>query len=181
MAKIRVQDKVNVDKPSREGYIFLVEKLVFGEHCEPNEDLYEDFIYADPDERVDILKDAATFFNSKGKALKKYYVTHLEWTRNANGDLEEKPVEIDSNRCRIVVETDRRKRGRVKRSKFTVALPDRRPKGNVDYLAKYAEIIHTIYKEAEELDAKKLAKEAKAKRSDAHKFMFGVMLLTRCR
>jgi hypothetical protein len=178
MAKIRVQEDINVDKPSEDGYVTVVDNLIFGASDDPGEDSYKDFIDAEPDERVEILREAAIKKGSGGEKDQMFFVTHLVVEGGKGlGPIVDTPREIDQKTCRIFVELDKRKRRRIKKSRFTVALPDKQPK-HVNYLQPYAEIIHGLYKQAE---AAPTPQKAAAFRERAHKFMFGVMLLTRCR
>jgi hypothetical protein len=182
MAKIRIQEAENSPEPSEDGYVVLVKKLVYGTTDAMGEDTYEDFWDAEPDERVEILKDAATIKAADGTVLKKFWVTHLVKEKDQNGQIVEVPREIHEDDCRIIVTKDKIKRRRVKKSKLTVALPEGlTSKNNSDYLAPYAQIIYDLYRRAKNKeDAGDLAGAARL-RSRAHTFMFGMMLFTRCR
>lgn len=184
MAKLRVEDTVG-GGPSEDGYVAVVENLIFGESDIKGEDMYRDFLDAEPDERVGILKEAAAEYDKKtGEKIRDFFVTHLIVEGGkGKGMLKDFPEEIQEDNCRIFVERDRRKKRRVHKSRFTVALPQDRPKGNVDYLQPYAEIIYGLYRRAAAAASATPpdVQEAAELRSKAHKFMFGMMLLTRCR
>lgn len=182
MAKIRIQDAENSPAPSEDGYVVLVKKLVYGTTDAAGEDTYDDFWDAEPDERVTILKDAATIKAPDGTVTKKYWVTHLVKELDQNGQVVEVPREIQEDTCRIIVEKDKLKRRRVKKSRLTVALPENlTSKDNSDYLAPYAEIIYNLYWRAQKKEIEGDLAAAARLRSRAHTFMFGMMLFTRCR
>jgi hypothetical protein len=181
MAKLRIQETLK-GGPSEDGYVLVVDNLIFGAADDDGENMYRDFLVAEPDERVDILKEAATVFDKAGKPKKTYLVTHLKVNGGKGlGKIKDETEEIDSANCRIFVERDKRKRRRLPKSRFTIALPEDKPKDNVDYLQPYAEIIHKLYSEADAYDANGQPDKAAERRSRAHRFMFGMMLLTRCR
>jgi hypothetical protein len=75
------------------------------------------------------------------------------------------PEVISSDNCTIRSEKDRKRRG--KRSRVTVPMPDV-PPTDFTYLDAYAKEIHRLYDDP-------------ATRQKCYRFMFGVMLLTRCR
>ena len=70
----------------------------------------------------------------------------------------------DAN-CLVNVQVDKKRGGSARKSKHNMSVPETRPT-SVDYLSGYAKAIHDLYEE----DPVK-----------ACKFMFGMMLLTRCR
>lgn len=182
MAKLRVQEAENSPTPSEDGYVVVVKRLVYGNTDAPGESMFQDFLDAEPDERVNILKEAATITDANGNVIKKFWVTHLVKEKDANGNIIEVPREIQDTDCRIFVERDKLKRRRVKRSKFTVALPESLTgAGNSDYLAPYAQIIYDLYRRAKIKEDAGDLQDAARLRSRAHSFMFGIMMLTRCR
>jgi hypothetical protein len=164
MAKIRIQDTAKNDSPSEDGYVAVVDNLILNQN---DPDIYEDFIEAEPDERVEMLIEAAK--NSK----KTFVVTHLAVRPNGTDKIEV----IKPENCKIFLEKDKRRRPRFKKSRFTIAMPDKKPE-HVNYLQPYAQIIHDLYTQA---DGVGTPERAAALREKAHKFMFGVMMLTRCR
>ena len=72
---------------------------------------------------------------------------------------------ITNANCVVNVQVDKKKSGTGSKSKHNMSVPEVRPT-NVDYLSGYAKAIHDLYED----DPVK-----------ACKFMFGMMLLTRCR
>jgi hypothetical protein len=96
---------------------------------------------------------------------KKCSVVH-EVIADPNNEFEE----INNTNSVIKGERDRKKKKNSNNpSKYTIPFPDTRPP-NVDYLQKYAQIIHDLY-----------TQNTAASKRRAHKFIFGMMLLTRCR
>lgn len=155
MAKLRIEDaggNLIVDE-----YVRVVEGLFLkvGNNY-PN---YQDFIEADPDERPALLQQ---------------FVVGVNKITQQKEDGTTQP--INGNNCAIITEKDRRKKANLKRSRVTVPMPDAPPEPLVagdpvfKYLLPYAKQIHDLYHDT---DAAKIDK--------CTKFMFGVMLLTRCR
>jgi hypothetical protein len=73
---------------------------------------------------------------------------------------------ISNTNCKIVAQRDARRRTGNKPSRVTMPIPDV-PPANFNYLAGYAQKIVALY--------------AAGEQDKAHKFMFGIMMLTRCR
>jgi len=153
MAKLRIED--NAGNLIVDDYVRVIEGIFFkdGNGNYPN---YQDFIEADPEERPALLQQ----FVTGG-----FKITQLRENNT-------KQV-IDGSNCAIICEKDRRKKANVKRSRVTVPMPDAPPEPTgpgapvFAYLVPYAQQIKTL------LDAGDIDK--------CTKFMFGVMLLTRCR
>ena len=151
MAKLKIADNDDPNKPSKEGYINVANNLILKE-----EKFYE-FVFAEPDERADLIQAAAGA--DAATPPRPCVVKH----QLPNGSLEA----ISSANCKVVGERDYKKK--AGKSKVTVPIPDTRPT-DLSYLKGYAEIIHALYNTANPAD-----------KDLAHKFMFGMMLLTRCR
>lgn len=139
MAKLKITDNAGNIIPT--GYVRVVNNLIL------NEETFYEFVFAEPDERADILQRTA-----QPDIIKQ---------QRADGQLEA----ITNNNCKILGEKDVKQKPN-KKSKVTIPIPDSRPT-SVDYLEKYAETIHNFYTAGD--------------KASAHKFLFGVMLLTRCR
>jgi len=157
MAKLKIPTRVangfDHSTPNERGYVNVVENLIL----KPQK--YLEFLAADEDERADLLQKAAGFEQDG--------VTPCVIFQELRDDTK---VPIDEDNCIIKSEKDKKKRPNSnKPAKFTMPLPDK-PPADVDYLHKYAEIIHTLYGQG-----------TAASKKRAHKFMFGMMLLTRCR
>jgi hypothetical protein len=116
------------------------------------EEKFYEFLEADPDERPALLQAAAGKDTNGNDVIE--HETFL-------GD----SVIIDNNNCKVLAQKDVRKKGN-KRSVVTVPLPDKRPT-DVTYLSQYTTIIHAMVQAGNQ--------------DNANKFMFGLMLLTRCR
>jgi hypothetical protein len=155
MAKLKCLAKSNANPPVKtiykEGYISVAENLILIE-----ENFYE-FLDADPEERPALLQKHAGRDPNNNKL-----VEHM-LPDNTTSEI------IDNTNCRIVAQKDARKKGNNKPSRVTMPMPDTRPL-DFGYLAEYAQIIHNYYLSGTNADKDK-----------AHKFLFGVMLLTRCR
>jgi hypothetical protein len=116
------------------------------------EDKFYEFLDADPDERPALLQAAA------GKDANNNDVIEHETAAGVSEI-------IDNNNCKVLAQKDVKKKGN-KRSVVTVPLPDKRPT-DVTYLSQYTTIIHDMV--------------GAGNQADANKFIFGLMLLTRCR
>lgn len=112
---------------------------------------YQDFLEAEPAERADLLNVYA------GKGGSGLYVQH-----ETKGGVSE---QITSAKCRVMVEEDVRRLTR--KSKHTISFPDvMPPNDNLAYLQPYLDAIIALNT---------------ADPKTARQFMFGMMLLTRCR
>ena len=112
---------------------------------------YQDFLEAEPAERADLLNVYA------GKGGSGLFVQH-----ETQGGVSQ---QIDKTNCKVMVEEDIRKLAR--KSKHTISFPDVMPSNDsLVYLQPY-------------LDAIIVLNTADPK--TARQFMFGMMLLTRCR
>ena len=152
MAKLKIDD--GTGGPVVQGYLNVVNELVMKPVA------YQEFLDADPDERADLLQTAAKV---GGQTVP---VTQLP----PSGSI---PQEISSSNCRIVSEKDRRIRpGR--KSRVTVPIAN---DAALDYLDKHCIVIATRYAGVPEAQ---LAGTPAAK-LEARKFLFGLMMLTRCR
>jgi hypothetical protein len=94
--------------------------------------------------------------------------TIYQLTRNPAND-----VAIDRNNCKVKIESDERKKPSVNFGKHNIVLPEIQaadPPLDTGYLSEYVKAIDALYGagSATELDR-------------ACKFLFGIMLLTRCR
>jgi len=117
------------------------------------------FENASDKERSDLLQNYA---NSDG-----HVHTIFQLTRNPENE-----VPIGSNNCKVNVEKDERKKPNVNFARHNMVLPELQPGEQLDtgYLSEYVIAIDQLYGagSAAELDR-------------ACKFLFGIMLLTRCR
>jgi hypothetical protein len=160
MAKLRIDD-VNGNLIPDE-YINVVNGLFLKDAVTGRYPNYEAFLDADPDERPAILQ---SFVVGSRK------IQH----QPENGP----PQVISANNCLIFTERDRKKKGN-RRSRVTVPMPDAPPVPLVPgdpvfkYLLGYAKLIHDMYAEIDD-------ENDHADIDRCTKFMFGVMLLTRCR
>ncbi|WP_374311235.1 hypothetical protein [Dongia sp.] len=151
MAKLKIVKPGTADVPDVDGYVNVVNNLIL------RLDKYLEFLGAEPDERPDLLQTAASN-GTEGAFIVKQILP--------NGDFEA----IDNTNCKIFAERDVRKV--KKKSKVTVPMPDM-PPSNLNYLSVYATEIFNLYSVSGAGQA--------AAREKAHKFMFGMMMLTRCR
>ena len=117
------------------------------------EDKFYEFLDADPEDRPALLQAAA------GKDTNGNDVIEHETAPLGVSEI------IDNNNCKVLAQKDVKRKGN-KRSVVTVPLPDKRPT-DVTYLNQYTTIIHDLVHAGNQLEA--------------NKFMFGLMLLTRCR
>jgi hypothetical protein len=116
------------------------------------EDKFYEFLEADPEDRPALLQAAA------GKdAFNNDLIEH----ERSDGVSEI----INNTNCKVLAQKDVKKKG-AKKSVVTVPIPDTRPK-DFTYLNQYTTIIHDLVHAGNQLDA--------------NKFMFGLMMLTRCR
>jgi hypothetical protein len=159
-------DGFDHDTPNEQGYVNVTRNLIL------NENNYVKFLLADPDERPEMLQGHA----GHDEAGRPCFVMHQEAGAGAGF------VKIDDNNCVIKGERDRRKRRNTnKPSRYTIPIPDARPQ-NVNYLDKYAYIIFELYRDGygyTKNPNEQIVDQAKLDR--AHEFIFGMMLLTRCR
>ena len=116
------------------------------------EDKFYEFLDADPEDRPALLQAAA------GKDTNGNDVIEHETALGVSEI-------IDNNNCKVLAQKDVKRKGN-KRSVVTVPLPDKRPT-DVTYLNQYTTIIHDLVQAGNQ--------------ANANKFMFGLMLLTRCR
>jgi hypothetical protein len=147
-------DPIEVSRPFYEGYIKVVDALFQSDAS------FDEFVDADEDERSDMLQAYVGFLPTPRPGSYHHKVTHMT--------ADDSVVDIDHGNCLIKTEKDKAKAPHRKRAKVTIALPPKKPP-NFDYLQAYAEVIHDLY-EGDATD-----------KANAHKFLFGVMLLTRCR
>lgn len=112
---------------------------------------YDDYVNEQPNRRADMLQG---FVGGLGTIKQ----------QTASGTLEA----INNNNCRVEGVKDE-KRGGGPRSRVTVPIPTD-PVKDFTYLKSYAKQIHDLYDESNP-----------AKMDKCLKFMFGAMLLTRCR
>jgi hypothetical protein len=154
-----------------QGYIDVTKKLIMDKG-----NFYE-FVSADPDERPGILQGYA------GKdAYGKFLVEHVYFDQYGV----EKSEVIDNDNCEIVAQKDRRKKGNKKPSRVTMPIPPEYVP-NVSYLDEYIIQIHAYWDEyknqypTQNCTTAKSAGEIAADKDNARQFLFGIMLLTRCR
>jgi hypothetical protein len=156
MAKLKMFIKNNYNLgPSTQGYINVVDNLV-----ETPGNL-DDFLEAEPGERADILN---TYAGRETNADGSVTILNVQHEKKGGGG----SVPISKDNCRILLELDHRT---IKRkSKHTISVPEEFVTAvsppDLSYLQPYIDIIVS-------LDASNKPK--------AQKFLFGIMLLTRCR
>jgi hypothetical protein len=160
MAKLKIADNADATVPSKRGYINVVDNLIL------NQGNYDAFrTNVDKKTRPTRLQGFAGIDENNIKCVVKH--------EPKNSAIEP----IDDNNCDIEVHEDKRKDAGNPKSKYNVGFPEERPQ-NVDYLERYVRALYELYDLAvKEIDPVKKAKYT----SDACKFMFGMMLLTRCR
>lgn len=114
---------------------------------------FQEFLDATKRERADLMQTAAGTDESGQPCV----IEH-ETTAGVS-------EAICGNNCRVEVSRDRRKVGRY--SQVTLKIPETRLYYGVNYVSSYAEEVHRLWNEGQQ--------------ERACKFMFGVMLLARCR
>jgi hypothetical protein len=156
MAKLKCLAKDNSTPPVKslfkEGYIRVVDNLI---GVEQN---YYDFLDAEENERPEMLREYA------GKD------SNNNWVLEHVLPDETKSEVIDNTNCRIFGQKDKKKKGAGKPSRVTIPIPHARPSDpDWTYLHEYAQAIHDYYQGNDE------------SKRNGRKFLFGIMLLTRCR
>ena len=123
---------------------------------------------------TNLLNDLANFQNASDKErsdlLQQYAGKHTiyQFTRNPDQD-----VPISKNNCKVNIENDERKKPNVNFGKHNLVLPEIQigdPPLNVGYLDKYVQAIDSLYGNGSATEV-----------LSACEFLFGIMLLTRCR
>jgi hypothetical protein len=174
MAKLKIPtpdptkpDGFDHDRPNVQGYVNVVDNLLI-------QNTYKDFLDADEDDRPDKLQGYA----SNGGADPTCIVFHEVVANPVN---EFKP--IDNDNCAIRVEKDKRKRkNKNKASRFRISFPEGNALASPSYLDRYAMEIFKLYALAYGVALPNpLPAPIQPHLDQAHKFMFGMMLLTRCR
>jgi hypothetical protein len=155
MAKLKIFENndtsADTNKPSKDGYIQVVRRLTIPV-------AFNDFITAEPDERVTILNEFLSGLNdNEGNPLK-------VWHQIKNGESRA----ITENNCQIHVHIDKRKVGN-RPSKHTMSFPGIMPP-DTGYLDRYVTAIVELYGDGSNANVK-----------NACDFLYGIMLLTRCR
>ena|SRR5215813_4808155 len=124
-----------------------------------------------------LLADLANFRSAherdRSDLLRQYAGNHIifQQTRNPQQD-----VPIDSNNCKIHIQNDGRKDPTANLGRHNIVLPEIRPGDpplNFGYLDRYVKAIVDLYGAQ--------GGGAPAQVSAACEFLFGIMLLTRCR
>lgn len=174
MAKLKIPTPLatipvtyNQDLPFVQGYVNVVDNLLV-------EATYKDFIAADEDDRPDMLNAYA----SNNGASPNIAVFH-EVVANPQNEF----VKIDNDNCAIRVEKDKRKRkNKNKASRFRISFPEGQKLESPNYLDRYAMEVFKLYAQAYGVVLPNpLPVPNQALLDKTHKFMFGIMLLTRCR
>jgi hypothetical protein len=153
MAKLKVHEG-DPTIPSVQGYINVVDNLVLKKDGNGNYQNYEDF----KNNKYKNTRPSVLQSYAKYKVDNTAYpcaVYHVDGTE----------VEIADNNCTIEVNVDENK-ATGKKSLANINFPEMNP-GDVNYLKPYATAIHDLVKAKKE--------------EEACKFLFGIMLLTRCR
>ncbi|MER8644443.1 hypothetical protein [Mesorhizobium sp. M1252] len=152
MARLYIKDNDDPTRPSKDGYSNFALKAIL------NNDNFKAFVGAHDDDRADLVQQHAGT-DSMGR---KCDVTHLLI------DGGEEP--INHGNCLVEIKEDLQKKS--SKSKHNISLPKQWTSGNevpdIAYLDKYVTAIVEIAKD--EKDPVK-----------ARNFLFGLMLLTRCR
>ncbi|MER8484478.1 hypothetical protein [Mesorhizobium sp. M1322] len=152
MARLYIKDNDDSTRPSRDGYSNFVQNAIL------NDSNFKAFIGAQDDDRADLVQQHAGT-DSKGR---KCDVTHLV----IGGSSES----IDHENCLVEIREDLQKK--TAKSKHNISLPKQWTSGNeapdIAYLDKYVTAIVEIVED--EKDPVR-----------ARNFLFGLMLLTRCR
>ncbi len=142
------------------GYIAVVDKLIL------DADGLDDFAGED---------DEAGFTRARTRKLRKHANSGGGTLRQL--DEQDQPEDVTPKNCRIRAQLDTRKTGRRGFNKVTVTLPEEELQAADlnyidDYIAKFLMI---------RSGANMPAQTSNAAAQNARKFMFGVMLLTKCR
>jgi hypothetical protein len=174
MAKLKIPkpdatkpDGFDHDMPNVDGYVNVVDSLLV-------QATYKDFLDADEDDRPEKLQSYA----SKGGTVPSCVVFH-EVVASPKNEFKS----IDNDNCAIRVEKDKRKRkNKNKASRFRISFPEGNKLDPPGYLDRYALEIFGLYAKGYgvKLPDPLVVKDQNAL-DKAHKFMFGMMLLTRCR
>jgi hypothetical protein len=174
MAKLKIPtpdptkpDGFDHDRPNVQGYVNVVDNLLV-------QRTYRDFLDADEDDRPDKLQDYA----SNGGADPTCAVFHEVIASPVN-----EFKKIDDDNCSIRVEKDKRKRkNKNKPSRFRISFPEGNRLDPPGYLDRYALEIFKLYAQGYGVALPNpLVIQDQNALDRAHKFMFGMMLLTRCR
>jgi hypothetical protein len=152
MARLYIEDNDDSALPSEDGYTQFVQNAIL------NNGNFKAFVGAQDDERADLVQQHAGT-DSKGR---KCDVTHL-----LIGGGEDS---IDHTKCLVEIKEDLQKK--TSKSKHNISLPKQWTSGNevpnIAYLDKYVTAIVKIV-------------EVEKNPIKARNFLFGLMLLTRCR
>jgi hypothetical protein len=148
-------------------------KLYIYENDNPNQNIPSKEGYRNV--ATNLLNDLANFRNAtetqRSDLLRQYAGakhTIFQLTRNP-----EQNVPIDSGNCKIKIENDERKKPAANFGKHNMVLPEMQagdPPLNVGYLDKYVQAIDSLYGQGNPAEV-----------LSACEFLFGIMLLTRCR
>jgi hypothetical protein len=154
-----------------DGYVNVVNSL-------KDQTKYEKFVGADEDDRPKILQLYANGLNWNG-SLPTNPPPEFNIHQQLSNGSDREP--IDDENCSIRVERDREKRrARAKPGRYTISLPEDKPLNEPAYLAGYAQEIFTLYCQGHGIAVPTRVTDP-SKLEKAHRFMFGMMMLTRCR
>lgn len=176
MAKLKIPtpdatkpDGFDHDRPNVQGYVNVVDNLLIQAN-------YNNFLKADEDDRPDILQDFAKT-EANGSITPNCFVFH-EVVANPT-----EYAKIDNDNCSIRVEKDKRKRkNKNKPSRYSISFPEGNGISAPGYLDRYAMEIFKLYSQAYNVTLPNpLPIPNQALLDRAHRFMFGMMMLTRCR
>ncbi|GAB2176731.1 hypothetical protein [Dongia sp. agr-C8] len=162
MAKLKICND-NETVLYEDGYVNVVDQLINA--ATPGSSAnFQDFIDAEPDERADMLQAFAKVGLPPPAGVPAFVVTQQKLDVPAG---QPKQIAIDGTNCKIFAQNDTRVRPGRKKTRITMPFPDAQIT-DFSYLEPYAAKIAALYSNA-------------ATRPKCYKFMFGVMMLTRCR
>jgi hypothetical protein len=192
MAKLKICD--NSENLLPQGYINVVNQLVDLATPESAAN-FQDFIDADPEERPELLQELVNVWPSSPPPApnppypnpRPVFVVTQQKIDVPPGT--PKQIAIDQSNCRIIAQNDTRVRAKKKRTRITMPFPDTRVP-DFGYLEAYVQTIMSLYLEVVPLTPPipnppppptyRVTQDA-FKKLQTFKFMFGVMMLTRCR
>jgi hypothetical protein len=151
-----------------QGYVNVVMNLIYTANLGTDPQTLLDYLDADPNDRPDMLQDYCNSpIPAPGTPLNQRQ--YLVFQQKSNGNTEP----ISQANCRIYAEKDRKQGPR--RSRVTQPIPDAAI-NDFSYLNTYAQKISDLWN-GNQNAVPPVAQD----RAKCVKFMFGVMMLTRCR
>jgi hypothetical protein len=168
MAKLKVFDANGV--VAVQGYVNVVNALVSQPNPNVEQTNLRKFLDADPEDRPEMLqKFADDPTNTTGRPI-----FHVEHEKEGGGS-----VSINNDNCRIFAQRDQRQKGNKNRSRVTMPIP---VEGIQDfsYLDDYIKTIVLLWNGAP-AGPGGVPPAIQPNPEMCRRFMFGMMMLTRCR